>query len=552
MVTLTDKELFEAERLEVQKDPMFLVEGGFLTIKTKLGEIKKLKLNTVQTMVLNRIKACLAKNKPIRFWILKARQTGISTLVESIVYAFTSQKEATNSLVISKDIDSSNYLFGMQKMFQETLDEHLKPEIRHSNEKKLEFERIHSQVLIDTHDNLDAGRSYTFRLVHLSECSKYRDLAMLLLGINQSVPNLAGTMIIGETTANGMNAFYDEWCKAKDGTSDWETIFIPWFMEDEYKMSIANGIYPIEGIEFITPTDKEKFLMNEAHIKEKYHLSDEQVSWRRWCIVNNCNRSVMQFNQEYPDDDTTAFISTGDIFFDKTALKEQETKKPIAIGNIVKEEGKYVFRNDSAGLFKLYEFPKQYEQYAIGADPAEGLENRDKSSGVVLNKKTNKTAAVYNHNIPPDRFAEDLIKLGNYFNEAIIACESKGYGTSVNNDLYKRYGKVYRRIKTKKGFTEQTMELGYNVNSVTRPQMLSQLQEEIANGSTELLDKDLIQQCWTFINNIQRGQPEAEKGKNDDLVMARGIAGQVRLEHPFRDTEFRKVKVKRYRGLSGY
>src|SRR3990167_1125312 len=506
-------------------------------------------LNTVQKMVLSRIKACIAKGKPIRIWILKARQTGISTLIEAIVYAFTSQREAVNSLVISKDIDSSNYLFGMQKMFQETLEGSLKPEIRHSNEKKLEFEAIHSQVLIDTHDNLDAGRSYTFRLVHLSECSKYRDLAMLLLGINQSVPNLAGTMIIGETTANGMNAFYDEWCKAKDGTSDWETIFIPWFMEAEYKMDISSGIYPIEGIEFITPTDKEKFLMDEAHIKEKRSLSDEQISWRRWCIVNNCNRNVLQFNQEYPDDDTTAFISTGDIFFDKQALKEQEIKKPIAIGNIVKEEGKYVFRNDASGLFKLYEFPEKFAQYSIGADPAEGLENRDKSSAIVLNKKTNSTAASYNHNIPPDRFAEDLIKLGNYFNEAIIACESKGYGVSVNQDLYKKYGRVYRRIKSKKGFAEQTMELGYNTNSATRPQMLSQLHEEISNGSTNLLDKDLIQQCWTFVNNISRGQPEAEKGKNDDLVMARGIAGQVRLEHPFKDTEFRKIKVKRYRGL---
>lgn len=547
---LTDTELFEAEKLEVQKDPIFLVEGGFLTIKTKLGEIRKLKLNKVQLLVLDRIKAIIAKGRPVRLWILKARQTGISTLVEALVYAYTSQREATNSLVISKDIDSSNYLFGMQKMFQETLDEHLKPEIRHSNEKKLEFERIHSQVLIDTHDNLDAGRSYTFRYVHLSECSKYRDLAMLLLGVNQSVPNLPGTMIIGETTANGMNAFYDEWQKSKDNTSDWETIFIPWFMEDEYKL--IGEMYPIDGIEFLTPTDKEKFLMNEAHIKEKYNLSDEQISWRRWCIVNNCNRSVLQFNQEYPDDDTTAFISTGDLFFDKVALKEQETRKPIAIGNIVKEEGKFIFREDSAGLFKLYEKPVKGAQFTIGADPAEGLENRDKSSAVVLNKRTNKTSATYNHNIPPDRFAEDLIKLGNYFNESTIACENKGYGYSVNQDLYKKYGKVYRKSKTRKGFTEPTLELGWNTNSVSRPQMLSQLQEEILNGSTDLLDKDLINQCWTFVNNLKRGQPEAEKGKCDDLVMARAIAGEVRLENPYKDMEFKRKKKSVYRGLSGY
>ena len=45
---------------------------------------------------------------------------------------------------------------------------------------------------------------------------------------------------------------------------------------------------------------------------------------------------------------------------------------------------------------------------------------------------------------------------------------------------------------------------------------------------------DLIQQCWTFINNVKRGEPEAEQGKQDDMVIARAIAGQVRLEQPYK------------------
>jgi len=552
LTELSTKDLYEAEKLSIEKTPLFLVEGNFLTIKTKSGKITKLRLNSIQKMVLDKIKAIMDKGRPVRLWILKARQTGISTLIEAIIYAFTSQKDATNSLVVADDIDGANYIFSMQKFFQEMLDDHLKPALKHSNEKKLEFDNIHSQVLIDTSDNLNAGRKYTFRAVHLSEVAYFKDLKGLMLGLNQSVPNLPGTMIIGETTANGIgNQFYDEWQNAP--TSDWETIFIPWFMVEEYSMNLLNGkLYPVESIEFINPTDKEKFLMDEGKLRLKWDLTDEQLNWRRWCIVNNCNRKVLEFNQEYPDSPETAFISTGDLFFDKEALKAQEIRKPIAVGNIVKEESMFVFRNDASGLFKLYELPVKNSQYSIGADPAEGLENRDKSSAIVLNKKTNSTVCSYNHNVPPDRFAEDLIKLGNYFNEALVACENKGYGYSVNQDLYKKYGRVYRKIKNRKGFTEPTMELGWNTNSATRSQMLSQLAEEIANGSTDLLDKDLIQECWTFVNNIQRGQPEAEKGKNDDLVMARAIAGEVRLEHPFKDTEFKKKKKVAYRGLSGY
>ncbi len=550
---MTTKEIFEAEKLVSEKTPLFLVEKEFLTIKTKSGQLIHFKLNSVQVIILNKIKELLKSGKPVRLWILKARQAGVSTLIESILYAYTSQGEGINSSVISHDLDSSNYLFEMQKLYHERMDEHLKPKIKHSNEKKLEFDKIHSQILIDTADNKKAGRSYTFRMVHLSECAFFPDLQGLLTGLNQSVPNLPGTIVVGETTANGLgNQFYDEWVQCINGQSDWDTLFIPWFQVKEYTLSLENGLYPIEAIEFSTPTERDKFLDEEEKLKVKYNLTSGQINWRRWCIVNNCNRKVMTFNQEYPDCWETAFIATGNLFFDKAALKEQTIEKPLFIGNIVKEEGKFVFRQDPTGMFKLYELPNRLEQYAIGGDPAEGLAHGDKSAGVVLNKRTNKTACVYNHNTAPDRFAEDLMKMGHYYNDALIACENKGYGYSVNQDLYKKYGRVYRKVKKKKGFTEPTLELGWNTNLVTRPQMLSQLGEEIFDGSTDLVDKDLIQQCWTFINNPKKKHPEAEQGKCDDAIFARAICGQVRIEQPYKDKTFHKRKKPRYRGLAGY
>lgn len=552
---MSDKDLQLTEKHIVMSDPLVLVENEYLTIKTKTGELVPLRLNTVQRRLLKRIREKILAKKPIRIWCLKARQTGISTLIEAIEYAITSQKEATNSLVVADDIDGANYLFGMQKLFQEMLPEHLKPVPKHSNEKKLEFAEIHSQILIDTSDNLSAGRKFTFRFVHLSEVSRFRDLKTLMLGINQAVPNLPMTFIIGETTANGMNQFYDEWVSveeaSKNGLTDWECFFIPWFEVAEYTI---NGDYPVDAIEFATVTDRENFLVDEKVLQSRYNLTNGQIMWRRWCIVNNCNRNILQFNQEFPDSPKTAFISTGDNFFNKSALGRQESVKPLSIGNIVKESGRYVWRESTTGLFRVYEFPQRNAQYVVAGDPAEGLEHGDKSSSVVINKKTNRTVAIYNHNIPPDRFEEDLIKLGHFYNDAIVACESKGYGYSINQGLYKNYGRVYRKIKTKRGFVEHTQDLGWNTNSVTRPQMLAQLASEIENGSTELLDKDLISQAWTFVNNIKRGQPEAEKGKADDLIMARAIAGQVRMEQPYKDKMAYDIprQKKEFRGLSGY
>ena len=273
----TKEGLEQSEKAVIETDPFWLVEGGYLTIKTKAGELIKLTLNIVQKRILLKIKDIIRRGKSVRLWILKARQSGVSTLAEGIVYAFTSQREATNSLVIADDIDGSNYIFGMQKLFQEMLEDNLRPVPKHSNEKKLEFERIHSQILIDTSENLKAGRKYTFRYVHLSECAFFRDLGALMLGLNQSVPNLVGTMIIGETTANGIgNQFYDEWQKCSSGQSDWETLFIPWFEIEEYKLTLQNGkFYPIEAVEFATPTEREKFLVEEKILKERYSLTNE-------------------------------------------------------------------------------------------------------------------------------------------------------------------------------------------------------------------------------------------------------------------------------------
>lgn len=557
---LTTEQIQSEEAHLMGENPFNLVRHGFLTIKTKSKGMQKLYPNTIQKKFIDTIEKLFFSAKPVRILVLKARQMGISTVIEAIIYAFTSRMKGINSFVIADDLEGANYIFEMQKLFQEYLDKHLKPRTKHSNEKKLAFAGLNSQILIDTADNPNIGRKYTIQFGHLSECSRFtKPLPEILSGLGHAVPNSAGTMIFLETTANGYEEFYDLWTMAINGKSDWLPLFYAWHEFPEYSLPLEGGkLYPIDNVKFSTPLEKENFLLDEQVITKCYGLTQEQLNWRRWDLVNNCSGDVNKFNEDNPSCYQDAFVATGNLYFNREALKRQEIKKPLAVGNIVKEEGRYIFRQDAVGLFKIYEYPKSKsplipeEQYIVAGDPAEGLEHGDKTAGIVINKRTNKTACVYNHNIPPDRFAEDLAKMGHYYNEAIIACENKGYGYSVNQDLYKHYGKVYRKIKTKKGFTEPTLDLGFTTSSVTRQQMLAQLAEEIAEGSTDLLDIDLISQCWTFINNVKRGQPEAEKGKCDDLVLARAIASQMRCEQPYKEKFLIKTKRKHFRGLSGY
>lgn len=548
-----DQVKIEEARL-LGENPFRMVEHGFLTIKTKSRGIVKFFPNVIQKQLIAKIKELFFAGKPVRIIVLKARQMGISTLIEAILYAFTSRMKGINACVVADDLDGSNYIFDMQKLFHEYLEKHLKPNVKHSNEKKLAFSGINSQILIDTAENANVGRKYTFHFVHGTEVARWtKSLTEIMTGIGHAVPHSLGTMIFLETTANGYNEFYDLWISAINGKTDWIPVFYAWWEFPENVLPLEDGqLYPIDNVKFTTPLEKDNFLKDEQDLKKKYNLTDEQVNWRRWDLVNNCFGDINKFNEDNPSCWQDAFVATGNLYFDREALKRQAIQKPLKVGNIVKDEGRYVFREDAAGLFNIYEFPKVGEQYVVGADPAEGLEHGDKSAGIVINKRSNKTACSYNHNIPPDRFEEDLIKMGNYYNLAVIACENKGYGYSVNQGLFKRYGKVYRRVKTKTGVKEPTLELGWNTNSASRPQMLAQLAEEIAEGSTELLSEDLVSQCWTFINNAKRGQPEAEKGKSDDMVMARSIAGQVRIEQPYKERFPVKIRRKHFRGLSGY
>ena len=531
------EEIYEKEAIAIGKNPFLLIEEGFLTIKTKTMQLVKLYPNSVQKVILKKIKEIFLSGRPLRLWILKARQVGVSTVIEALIYAFTSRMDGVNACVIADDLDGSNYIFEMQKLYHEQLDEHLKPQTRHSNEKKLEFSGLHSQILIDTAENPNAGRKYTFHFVHLSETARFKkSLKNLLLGLNQSVPQEAGTMIIGETTANGLgNEFYDEWVRAIEGKSDWQALFIAWFELPEYKRLLEDEkLYPIEGMRFITPLEKETFLREEKELKKKHNLTDEQINWRRWTIVNNCDGSVLKFSQEFPASWQEAFLATGDIYFDRQGLLLQEEMKPIAVGNFVLFEGKYIFRENPNGLWKIYEYVQRDEQYVIGGDPAEGLPHGDNAGAIVLNKRTNDTVAVYKHRTAPDQFAIDLVDCAKYYNNAMVACENKGYGSSVNKDMYAKYGNLFRMIKDKSGSVKQTQDLGWNTNVTTRNTMLAQLAEEIRENATALLDTDLIRECWTFICNPDRdGRPEADKGKTDDLVFARAIAGQVRNYYPY-------------------
>jgi len=530
------EELLKDEIALAQTHSDFLVKAGYLTIKTKDAKLIPLIPNKAQIALVDKIQELRKQGKPVRIWVLKARQEGISTVTEGLIYSIVSQTENINALILADEKEHSSNLFEMFKLYHEQLAlqyPHLTPALKKSNEKKLEFAEKHSQIIISTAENTESARSHTFHLVHLSEVAFFRNLMAVMVGLNNCVPDLPNTMIIGETTANGINQFYDEWTRAIEGKSDWIPFFIPWFWMDEYAMPLQNGqLYPLSGIKFTADTTESLFIAEEEQLQRDFNLSPEQINWRRWKIANSCAGDVVKFKQEFPCCWQEAFQMSGSNFFSSKGLEQQNPSRPIAVGEIFEENLKFEFRSLPSGRIKIYEHPVKSEQYVVSADASEAV-GKDEASIIVLNKRLNKTAAVVNGQYAPAELAQMCISIGNYYNKAMIAPENKGYGYMVCQLIYAKYGNIYRRRITKTGTAEQTEELGYNTNSITRPEYLALMADEVGLNSTKLLDADLINQCHTFIINPKNNKPEAALNKQDGLVIARAIAGKVRQEFPY-------------------
>ncbi len=528
-----------AEKKLIKEDPLNLIEHEYLSIKVKEAgsPIIKLKLNTPQRILFDLIEPMIKEKKPIRLLLLKSRQAGSSTFISALFYAITSQIPNINSIIIADISEHTNNLFEMSKLYHEKLSEekpHITPKLKKSNEKKLEFANIHSQIIVATAENIMAATSHTFQLAHLSEASKYRKLKALLSDLSQTVPKQGFSLIILETTANGMEEFYELWTEAVEGKNDYIPLFVPWFYSDECVMPLQNGkLYPLDGIHFSAESTKSAFLVEEDRLRQEEELTKEQINWRRWSIINDSFGDINLFNQENPSSWKVAFMASGANFFDSAGMQRQKKKTPIAVGDIFENGRKYEFRAMPEGKIKLYEYPKSYEEYLITGDASEAV-GEDEGSAYVLNKRLNSTAAVVNGQYPAEVLGDIMIKLCNYFNKGLAVPENKGYGTHLAKVIYDNYGYVYRAIKTEKGKQVVSEQIGFNTNLNTRPEMLSRLNEEIRVSATKLIDSDLINQSNTFIINPKTKKAEAALNKQDGLVICRAIAAQVRHLIPYK------------------
>ena len=510
----------------------------YVKIRNKNSKIIALKLNEPQLKYYNIIKELKKQNKPVRIIILKARQMGFSTVTEAIFFKETVTKANVNTAIVAHKEDSTTNLFNMSKLMYDELPEPMKPEKKKSNAKELVFDKddgtgLKSKIKCFTAGGKGVGRSDTINNLHLSELAFWQgDKKATLTGLLQAVPNTPDTMIAIESTANGFEYYKELWDDAVAGKNDFIPIFIGWNELQEYKM-------PYTGFE-LTKEEKE--------LQKTYGLTLEQLTWRRWCIANNCGNDIEQFKQEYPINPEEAFISTGKCYFDKQNIinRIQEVKdiKPVKQGYFsYKYNGlkilEYEWIEDKEGPIKIYEDVEKGYPYVLSGDTAG--EGSDYFTGHVLNNTNGKQVAVIKQEFDEIEYTRQMYCLGKYYNNALIGIEAN-YTTYPIQELERlQYPKQYVREKEDTYTKKHDKAYGFKTTSITRPLILGELQTIMKELIELIVDVDTLKEGLTFIKN-EKGRAEAQQGYHDDLIMGLAIAYYIRTQQSMKATTKQKMK----------
>lgn len=515
-----------------QSDRRYFIEN-FLWIKTKDRQVIPLHLNEAQLRLIAEVEKQERAGKPVRGIIVKPRQVGFTTVIQSLFFHACSLFENTSGLTVAHDLDASTEIFTMDRLFLDKLPSFLRPLTRFSNRREVVFENpdiesrtvepgLRSQLRVATANDEELGRSKTIHLLHRSERAFWQNQAETLLSVSQAVPDLPGTMIFDESTPNGFgDQFHKDYLAAKEGTTDFFAFFMPWFEHLEYRRPVLENIEAFED-----SLDDE-----ERELRKAYHLSLDQLNWRRWAIPNKCGGDPDKLRQEYPSNDNEGFLLSGRPRFDRKQLQKMllAAYAPPFIGYLKSTPDNILhtrLEENARGYLRMWVPPKVGHTYLVGADVAEGLEKGDFSSAHVLDRADLSVVAEWHGHIDPDLFANELALVASLYSTAIIACEENNHGGTTNRALLRLgYPNLFYRQELDDRGSRKVQKLGWRTDVASRPIMIDDLAALIREGFS-CPSKETIEELMSFVVK-DNGKAEAEASSFDDRVISLAIAVQL-------------------------
>jgi hypothetical protein len=396
-------------------------------------------------------------------------------------------------------------------------------------------------------------RSGTVQRLHVSEhgkiCAKYPEKAKEVRTgtLNAIHP---GCVAFIESTAEGVGGdFHSMSMKSLElerthhelTQQDWKFHFFGWWQDPKYV-----AVVPRAGVT-ASKTQLEYFAAVEKAMG--CTITDEQ---RQWYVLKESTQGV-EMKQEFPSTPLEAFLTSGRRVFDPTATMSAEGDciAPLIVYDIDpvtgrREKARKPDKLDKQGqrsvenMLLVWELPDPDEDYAIGADVAEGLEHGDRSSFDVVAKSDGRQVAHWYGHLDPGLFAQLLAHVGKWYGTdeygpAYIGPERNNHGHAVLLVLRDHYPvrRIYAQEYIDRDRDDETPRLGWLTTRQSKPILVDGLKDLLRAGQSGIHWIGTIFEATTYVYD-KRGSMNAQTGCYDDQLVSYMIAQEMRARMPAR------------------
>ncbi len=316
------------ERLRIRYDFEFWCCRCVKITDKLTGQLIPFVLNRPQRRLLAEMERQRLAGQPVRIILLKARQWGGSTLVQ--VYIAWLQLvvfKGKNSIIVGHKRNSSfaikqmlrTILMNYPKEFLEDDGQEMKlVNVRESKDIQ-DIEGRDCSICLTSSYSPDAARGLNLSFAHLSEVAFWSanrniDPNDLIRTVTGSIPLTAGTVIVMESTANGVNSFfYNEWQRAIEGKSAFKPVFVAWNEIDIYRKEL-DETFDLEDCD-----DYEQALWQGG-------CTLEQVYWYHEKRKEFSEHNLLK--AEFPSNDVEAFENSMKYVF--SAIEQEQIVENVA------------------------------------------------------------------------------------------------------------------------------------------------------------------------------------------------------------------------------
>jgi hypothetical protein len=543
----------ESLREEIKNNPEYLIEMAFCIVDKNQNTVPFI-INRVQQRFLETLNQAIkdfdaGKRLHLKFLVLKGRQQGFTSIITAYQLACSITQKNFAGFTLADDHDNTITIFSDKAKYPyDNLPEQLKPTEKYNNRKEFHFENLNSRWRVATAGSKGVGRSKTLNFFHGSEAAFWDELKAILVGLNPALTK--DSMQILESTGNGHNEFKDLW----DEDNNWEGLFYEWWETPEYRQRFESDeiketfIIKVNDSRDSSDANSEQWVYFRCKwLREFIELEWEQIYWyyNQWKDYRN------DIKQEYPCTADESFIASGDSVFDKEKVitRKEYLKKHSPLLKkgyfTYKYENEKIHDNsikwvdDPTGYIEIYEDVKKIDNNGnwishpyVGGGDTSG-DGSDFFSGHILNNVTGKQVAVLHRQFDEDVYARQMYCLGKYYNYALLSIEVN-FSTYPVKELQRLgYARQYRREVLDEISNKRQHKYGFRTTTITRPVIIAELVQLVRESIELICDIKTLDEMLTFIKN-EKGKPEAQAGKHDDLIIGLAIAHKAREQQVMR------------------